>query len=53
MLEDVGMDPVGHIKFYDFERMLFGFMCAKDLKDRYSVLWIDDVIDYECMEEEE
>ena len=40
MIEAVGMDYQGFIDFYGQEKIDDGLLYAKDLKDRYTVLWL-------------
>jgi glycerol-1-phosphate dehydrogenase [NAD(P)+] len=40
MIEAVGMDFQGFMDFYGQEKINDGLLYAKDLKDRYTVLWL-------------
>ena len=40
MIEAVGMDYQGFMDFYGQEKINDGLLYAKDLKDRYTVLWL-------------
>ena len=40
MLEEVGMKYEDIIKYYGREKIDIGIKYAKDLKDRYTVLWM-------------
>ena len=40
MVEAIGMDYQGFVDFYGKKKLADGLLYAKDLKDRYTVLWL-------------
>ena len=46
MLSEAGLDYRDFVKFYGNEKIHDGYYYAKDLKDRYTILWMySDIFD--------